>query len=154
MVVLARRDDGLEIDDDPARVDPDATFDLVVGQGYWANDRSREQVARSIPASWCFGVYDGAEQVGFARVVTDRVTFAWVCDVIVDEAHRGRGIGHWLMRTVTDAVAATGVRRQILATLDAHEVYRAMGYRELAHAERWMEKDDRPPMGAPSPRNG
>lgn len=149
MTVLARRDDGLEIDDDPARVDPDRTYELVVGQGYWADDRSRETVAATIPASWCFGVYDGDSQVGFARVVTDRLTFAWVCDVIVDEPFRGRGIGHWLMRTVTDAVEATGVRRQILATADAHEVYRAMGYSELAHPERWMEKDDRPPMGQP-----
>ena len=73
MGLLATREDGLEIDDDPARVDPDRTFDLVVGQGYWANDRTREEVARSIPASWCFGVYDGAAQVAFARVVTDRV---------------------------------------------------------------------------------
>ena len=80
---------------------------------------------------------------------TDRLTFAWVCDVIVDEPYRGRGVGHWLMRTVTDAVEATGVRRQILATADAHEVYRAMGYTGLAHPERWMEKDDRPPMGQP-----
>lgn len=152
MTVLARREDGLEIDDDPARVDADRTYELVVGQGYWASDRSRETVAATIPASWCFGVYDGDEQVGFARVVTDRLTFAWVCDVIVDEAWRGRGIGHWLMRTVTDAVAATGVRRQILATADAHEVYRAMGYTELAHPERWMEKDDRPPMGVPPDR--
>lgn len=152
MTLLATREDGLEIDDDPARVDPDRTFDLVVGQGYWANDRSREAVAASIPTSWSFGVYDGDRQVGFARVVTDRVTFAWVCDVIVDEPYRGRGIGHWLMRTVTDAVAATGVRRQLLATADAHEVYRAMGYTELAHPERWMEKDDRPPMGAPPAR--
>jgi len=152
MAVLASREDGLEIDDDPARIDPDRTFDLVVGQGYWANDRTREEVARSIPASWCFGVYDGAAQVAFARVVTDRVTFAWVCDVIVDEPYRGRGIGHWLMRTVTDAVGATGVRRQILATADAHEVYRSVGYTVLDHPERWMEKDDRPPMGEPAAR--
>ena len=144
MAVLARREDGLEIDDDPARVDVATTFELVVGQGYWASDRSPETVAATIPASWCFGVYDGAQQVAFARVVTDRVTFAWVCDVVVDRAHRGRGIGHWLMSTVTDAVDATGVRRQILATADAHEVYRTVGYREMAHPEWWMERDTRP----------
>lgn len=151
MAVLARRDDGLEIDDDPARIDADRTFELVVVQGYWADDRSRETVAATIPASWCFGVYDGDAQVGFARVVTDRLTFAWVCDVIVDAPYRGRGIGHWLMRTVTVAVEATGVRRQILATADAHGVYRDIGYSPLAHPERWMEKDDRPPMST-SPR--
>jgi GNAT superfamily N-acetyltransferase len=144
---LARRDDGIEIDDDPARVDVARTFDLVVGQGYWANERSRETVAASIAASWCFGVYDGELQVAFARVVTDRVTFAWVCDVIVDDAYRGRGLGHWLMRTLTDAVAATGVQRQILATVDAHGVYRDIGYAGLAHPERWMEIDTRPQGG-------
>lgn len=144
MTVLARRDDGLEIDDDPARVDVERTFELVVGQGYWARDRDRASVAATVAASWCFGVYDGPEQVAFARVVTDRVTFAWVCDVVVDEGHRGRGIGHWLMRTVTEAVEATGVRRQILATADAHEVYRSVGYREMAHPEWWMERDTRP----------
>ncbi|MFN8168462.1 MAG: GNAT family N-acetyltransferase [Candidatus Nanopelagicales bacterium] len=152
MTVLARREDGLEIDDDPARLDPDRVYDLVVGQGYWAADRSRSTVAATIPASWCFGVHDGPTLVGFARVVTDRLTFAWVCDVVVDEPMRGRGIGHWLMRTVTEAVEATGVRRQILATADAHEVYRSVGYTALAHPDRWMEKDDRPPMGRPAER--
>jgi len=147
VTVLARRDDGIEIDDDPARVDPDRTFDLVVGQGYWANERSRETVTASIATSWSFAAYDGDLQVAFARVVTDRVTFAWVCDVIVDEAYRGRGLGHWLMRTVTDAVAATGVQRQILATVDAHGVYGDIGYAGLAHPERWMEIDTRPGGG-------
>jgi GNAT superfamily N-acetyltransferase len=141
VTVLARRDDGLEIDDDGERVDLDTTYDLVVGQGYWADDRSRETVADSIPGSWAFGVYDGSTQVGFARVVTDRATFAWICDVIVDEAYRGRGIGTWLMQTLTAALDDAGVKRQLLATLDAHEVYRPLGYGELAHPERWMERD-------------
>ena len=144
MTVLARRDDGLEIDDDGDRVDLATTYDLVVGQGYWANSRSRETVAASIPGSWVFGVYDDATQVAFARVVTDRATFAWICDVIVDEAYRGRGIGSWLMRTITAALDEAGVKRQLLATLDAHEVYRPVGYVELAYPERWMERDLRP----------
>jgi GNAT superfamily N-acetyltransferase len=144
MTVLARRDDGIEIDDDPTRVDPDRTFALVVGQGYWANDRSRETVAASIGASWSFGVYDGPSMIGFARVVTDRLTFAWICDVIVDESYRGRGLGHWLMVTATEALSALGVKRMILATVDAHEVYRDIGFAALAHPERWMEIDRRP----------
>jgi GNAT superfamily N-acetyltransferase len=144
--VLARRDDGLEIDDDPGRVDLDRTWHLVVEQGYWAVERDRATVAASIDGSWVFGVYDGSAQVGFARVVTDRATFAWICDVIVDESHRGRGIGHWLMDVVTQAVWDTGVRRQILATVDAHGVYRDVGFTGLAHPERWMERDDRAPL--------
>ena len=103
MTVLARREDGLEVDDDPARFDLDATFDLVVNQAYWATERTRDFVAQTIAASWSFGVYDGDRQLGFARVVTDRLTFAWVCDVVVDEPLRGRGIGHFLMQTVTEA---------------------------------------------------
>ena len=145
MTVLARRDDGLEIDDDPGRVDLARTWHLVVEQGYWAVGRSPETVAASIAGSWVFGVYDGDAQIGFARVVTDRATFAWICDVIVDEPARGRGIGHWLMDVVTQAIWDTGIRRQILATVDAHEVYRSVGFTELAHPERWMERDDRPP---------
>jgi len=145
VTLLARRDDGLEIDDDPQRVDVDRTWHLVVEQGYWAVGRTRETVAASIAGSWVFAVYDGAVEVAFARVVTDRVTFAWICDVVVDESHRGRGIGHWLMEVVTQAIWDTGVRRQILATIDAHEVYRDVGFSELAHPERWMERDDRPP---------
>lgn len=153
MTVLARRADGLEIDDDLARVDVDRTYHLVVEQGYWARGRSRDDVAASIPASWVFAVYDGDRQVAFARAVTDRVTFAWICDVIVDEPYRGRGIGHWLMATITDALEAAGVPRMVLATLDAHEVYRAVGFSELAYPERWMEIDRRPAVPAPTPAN-
>jgi GNAT superfamily N-acetyltransferase len=142
--VLARRADGLEIDDQAERVDLDTTYALVVGQGYWANSRSRETVAASIPGSWVFGVYDGGTQIGFARAVTDRATFAWICDVIIDEAYRGQGIGSWLMRTITATLDEAGIKRQLLATLDAHEVYRPIGYVELAYPERWMERDLRP----------
>jgi GNAT superfamily N-acetyltransferase len=140
-VTVLARIDRLEIDDDPDRIDLDTTFALVVGQGYWANSRSRETVAASIPSSWVFGVYDGDTQVAFARVVTDRATFAWFCDVIVDSAYRGRGIGTALMATITGALDAIGVKRQLLATVDAHEVYRPHGFTELVYPERWMERD-------------
>lgn len=143
MTVLARRHDGLEIDDDPDRVDLDATFALVVGEGYWANSRTREAVAASVRGSWVFGVYDGGTQIGFARAVTDRATFAWLCDVIVTEAYRGRGIGTWLVATALDAVEATGVQRMLLATYDAHEVYAREGFTPLARPETWMERDRR-----------
>ncbi len=120
------------------------TIDAVRPRRIATDSRSRETVEASIPGSWVFGVYDGSAQVAFARVVTDRATFAWICDVIVDEAYRGRGIGTWLMQTLTAALDDVGVKRQLLATLDAHEVYRPLGYVELAHPERWMERDLRP----------
>ena len=145
MSVLARRDDGLVIDDDPARVDLDATFSMVVGEGYWANARSRETVAASIGGSWVFGVYDGERQVGFARAVTDRATFAWVCDVVVTDAPRARRIATWLGATEYDADEATGVQRQLRATLDAHEIYARHGFTPLARPQTWMERDRRPP---------
>jgi GNAT superfamily N-acetyltransferase len=143
VTVLARRADGLEIDDDPDRVDLDATFSLVVGEGYWANSRSREAVEASVRGSWVFAVYDGPAQIAFARAVTDRATFAWLCDVIVTEAYRGRGIGTWLVATALDAVEATGVQRMILATYDAHEVYAREGFTPLARPDTWMERDRR-----------
>ena len=139
MTVLARREDGLEVDDDPARVDLDVTYDLVVNQAYWATERTRDFVAQTIAASWSFGVYDGDRQLGFARVVTDRLTFAWVCDVVVDEPLRGRGIGHFLMQTVTEAVSSTIVGWQVLRTRDAHSLYRDLGWTDLVEADRWME---------------
>jgi len=139
MTVLARREDGLEVDDDPARFDLDVTFDLVVNQAYWATERTRDFVAQTIAASWSFGVYDGDRQLGFARVVTDRLTFAWVCDVVVDEPLRGRGIGHFLMQTVTEAVSSTIVGWQVLRTRDAHSLYRDLGWTDLVEADRWME---------------
>ena len=145
MSVLARRDDGLVIDDDPDRVDLDATYAMVVGEGYWANARTAETVAASVRGSWVFAVYDGDTQIGFARAVTDRASFAWICDVIVTEAYRGRGIGSWLVATVFDAVEATGVQRQLLATRDAHEVYARQGFTPLARPATWMERDRRPP---------
>ena len=139
MTVLARREDGLEVDDDPARVDLDVTYDLVVNQAYWATERTRDFVAQTIAASWSFGVNDGDRQLGFARVVTDRLTFAWVCDVVVDEPLRGRGIGHFLMQTVTEAVSSTIVGWQVLRTRDAHSLYRDLGWTDLVEADRWME---------------
>ena len=149
MGVLARREDGLEIDDDPARVDVDVTCDLVVNQAYWAKERTREVVAATIEASWCFGVYDGERQIAFARAVTDRLTFAWICDVVVDDPQRGRGIGHWLMETVTEALSSTVVGWQVLRTRDAHSLYRDIGYTDLIEADRWMEIR---PSAAPMPR--
>ena len=139
MTVLARREDGLEIDDDPARIDLDVTYDLVVRQAYWAKERTRDLVAQTVAASWSFGAYDAERQVAFARVVTDRLTFAWVCDVVVDEPLRGRGIGRFLMSAVTEAVSSTVVGWQVLRTRDAHALYRDLGWTDLVEADRWME---------------
>jgi len=98
-----------------------------------------ETVVRSIEHSLCFGLYeeDGG-QVGFARVVTDRSTFAWLCDVFIVESHRGRGLGKWLVRSVVEYPDLRSIKRMLLGTRDAHTLYRRYGF-EDSQPGRWME---------------
>ena len=106
-------------------------------------------VRRSIDNSLPFGVYRGGELVGFARVVTDYATFAWLADVFILKEHRGRGLSKWLMEVILAHPELQGFRRWVLATKDAHELYRRFGFRELHRPERWMERFD--PKMAESP---
>lgn len=119
---------------------------------YWARGRSLETVARSVEHSLCFGVFhDDAAQVGFARVVTDYSTFAWLCDVFILEEHRGRGLGKRLVQEVVSHTDLAHLRRILLATRDAHVLYRRYGaFHELTNPERWMERQaaDRSPETA------
>ena len=109
---------------------------------YWAADRPLETVRRSIEHSLNFGLYQAGDrrQVGFARVVTDFATFAWLCDVFIDEAHRGRGLGVWLMDTVVGHPRLQGLRLWLLGTRDAHSLYEKVGFKPLGAPERWMWK--------------
>jgi GNAT superfamily N-acetyltransferase len=108
-------------------------------RSYWALGRPLEIVRRSIENSLCFGVYEGDRQVGFARVVTDYATFAWLCDVFVLESYRGQGLGKWLIETVAVHPALQSLRLFLLATSDAHELYqRYGGFEVLTHPEKWM----------------
>ncbi|HEY3633265.1 MAG TPA: GNAT family N-acetyltransferase [Jatrophihabitantaceae bacterium] len=141
--MLIERDDGLAISDDMARLDVDRVH-AWLRASYWASDRDRPTLEAAIAGSVNFGVYAPAgEQVAFARVVTDQATFAWICDVVVDEAWRGKGVGTWLMRAVVDAITAHGVGRTMLATRDAHGVYERVGFRAPRNPEFWMEIDRR-----------
>jgi GNAT superfamily N-acetyltransferase len=106
---------------------------------YWATGIPRDVVDRSIEGSLCFGVYDGVLQVGFARVITDFATFAYLADVYVLESHRRRGLAAWLMESILAHPRLQGLRRWMLVTRDAHPLYRKFGFRELAHPERIME---------------
>ena len=106
---------------------------------YWASGIPEEVVRRSIENSLVFGVYTGEEQVGFARVVTDYATFAYLADVFVLEAHRGRGLAKWMMEVITSHPRLQGFRRWMLATSDAHELYRRFGFAELERPEIFME---------------
>ena len=107
---------------------------------YWAAGRSIDTVRRSIENSLPFGVYNDKEQVGFARVVTDYATFAWLADVFILEPHRGQGLSKWLMEVIVSHPELQGFRRWVLATKDAHELYRKFGFLELKQPERWMER--------------
>ena len=124
-----------------------ARLDLGVIHGflntsYWAAGRSIETIQRSIENSLPFGVYKGEQQIGFARVITDYATFAWIADVFILDAFQGQGLGHWLMEVIITHPELQQFRRWVLATKDAHELYRKFGFSELKLPERWMERHD------------
>lgn len=129
---------GYEITTDPARIDPVLVHRWLAEESYWAKGRSVEAVTRSMANSICFGAFAGTQQVGFARVVTDRATFAWLCDVFVTEPHRGRGVGGALVAAAVGHPELSELKRFVLATADAHEVYRRHGFEVLDNPERWM----------------
>ena len=130
------------ISDDRARLDMEVVYNFLSESSYWARGRSRERVERSVRHSLPFGVYRDGRQVGFARVVTDYATFAWLADVFVLREHRGRGLSKWLMEVILSHPELQGFRRWVLATKDAHELYRKFGFIDLHRPERWMERPD------------
>ena len=131
-----------EISDDRARLDIKAIHKFLSTETYWATGREIETVQRSIDNSVPFGVYHKGELVGFARVVTDRATFAWLADVFILPEYRGRGLSKWLMEAILAHPELQGFRRWVLATKDAHELYRKFGFQDLKRPERWMERPD------------
>jgi GNAT superfamily N-acetyltransferase len=127
------------ISTDPARLDLDVIHGFLTNC-YWAKGIPREVVARSIEHSLCFGVYDGkGAQVGFARVVSDFATVAYLGDVFVVESHRGRGLSKWLMECIMQHPALECLRRWILLTRDAHGLYAQFGFTPVKSPMRYME---------------
>lgn len=133
----------IEISTDPERLDVDALHRWLSEDAYWALGRPRSVVERAIEHSLNFGAYVDGALVGYARVVTDRATYAWLCDVYVERSHRGRGVGSALLSAVDEQLASYGVGRAVLATEDAHDVYARFGYTALMHPERWMSRSYR-----------
>jgi GNAT superfamily N-acetyltransferase len=127
-----------EISTDSARLDVDAIHAFIT-RSYWSPGIPRATVARAIANSLCFGAFWQGQQVGFARVVTDRTTFAYLCDVYVLEAHRGHGLAKQLMDRVMKHPDLQGLRRMMLATLDAHGLYAQFGFTALGAPDRIME---------------
>lgn len=139
---------GYWVSDDESLLDVDLVHSWISKESYWAAGRPREVMVRSIEHSLVLGLYaaDGT-QAGFARFVTDRATFAWLCDVFVDAGHRGTGAGSFLVRTAVEHPEVAGIR-QLLMAAPGRSLYRRHGFGELLRPERWME---RPAPASPAP---
>ncbi|MFI2643635.1 GNAT family N-acetyltransferase [Streptomyces sp. NPDC018610] len=140
MTDTPRLADGYEISTDTDRIDVARVHHWLSTDAYWALGRTRDKQELAVAGSLNFGVFDTASgaQVAYARVVTDRATFAWLCDVYVEPAVRGKGIGTALVAAVRDHLRPHGLRRILLATADAHGVYEKIGFRPLERPGRWM----------------
>jgi len=138
------------ISTDAKRLDLDVIYEYLK-HCYWAEGIPRQVVQRSIGGSLCFGVFAGAAQVGFARVITDYATYAYLADVFVLESHRGRGLAKWLMECILAHPELQSLRRWSLVTRDAHSLYARYGFVELPTPERYMEMCDRDVYKRPRP---
>jgi len=137
------------ISTDNERLDLAIIHDFISNQSYWGRGRRLKTVQRALDHSLNFGIFKNNRQVGFARVVTDFATFAWVADLFILEGHRGQGLAKWLMKSILSHPELQGFRRWVLATKDAHELYRKFGFQELKRPERWLERPDPQMQEAP-----
>ncbi len=128
----------IEVSSDPARLDRDLVHSFLSRESYWALGIARETVERAIDGSIAFGLYENGAQVGFARAVTDGVTFAWIADVFVVASHRRRGLGRRLIEAVLDHPEIRASRNVLLATADAHGLYARYGFAPLAQPEHYL----------------
>jgi len=130
--------EGYEISCDPARLDLDVIHGFLA-QSYWAKSIPKALVERTIQNSLCWGVYHASGQVGFARVITDKATFAYLCDVFVLPQHRGQGLSKALVALIKAHPDLQGLRRWMLVTADAQSLYEPFGFTVVSHPERHME---------------
>jgi GNAT superfamily N-acetyltransferase len=128
------------ISDDKSLLQIEVIQKFLSDESYWAKTRSLEQTKTAIENSLCFGVYYKEKQIGFARVISDFATFAYIGDVFILQEFRGKGLSKWLMQTMVDYPTLQGLRRWVLATKDAHGLYAQYEFSSLKFPERWMEK--------------
>lgn len=134
------REDGFYVSDDPSRLDVPSIHRWLSEESYWALGRSEMVVEKSIEHSIPLGCFNPDHvQVAFARWVTDGATFGWLCDVFVESHSRGQGLGKFIVRCAVQHPEVRGVRLLLLATKDAHDVYRSVGFEVVREAGRWME---------------
>jgi GNAT superfamily N-acetyltransferase len=130
------------ISTEKSKLDINLIFSYLSKESYWAKGIPESVVRRSVDNSLCFGVYAGSVQVGFARIISDFATYAYLADVFILPDHRGRGLSKKLMEAIVHYPELKGLRRWLLATADAHGLYTQYGFTPLAKPERWMEKHD------------
>lgn len=138
MSAFERRRETFTLTTDVAAMDLDAIHAYLT-RSYWSEGISKALVAKAMDGSLCFGLLDAGRQIGFARVITDRATFAYLCDVYVLEAYQGRGLGTWLMQELMTHPDLQGLRRFGLVTRDAHGLYEKCGFAGLANPDGHME---------------
>lgn len=122
---------------DPKKTDTDAICTML-GKSYWANTRKRETIEKSIKNSLCFNLYNDGKQVGLARIITDHATYAYLCDVYIEEEYRGQGLSKWLLECILSYPSLKNIKSIHLATRDAHELYRKYGFTEVPKPENLM----------------
>ena len=134
------KDETYFISTDKSKFDFKVIYNYLSKESYWAKGISEDLFKRSIANSICFGVFNGTEQVGFARAVSDKATYAYIADVFILPEHRGKNLSKQLMETILHFPELQGLRRWVLATADAHGLYAQYGFTPIAKPERWMEK--------------
>jgi len=139
MEIMEWRKDGYLISTDKSKIDI-ATVHRFLSQTYWAEGIPIEIVKRGVDNSLCFAIYRGERLIGFARVITDFATFAYLADVFILPEERGKGLSKWLMRVILDHPRLQGLRRFTLATRDAHGLYAQFGFTPFDKPERWMQR--------------
>jgi len=131
--------EGYFISTDQQLIDFDEVYNFLENESYWSRGITKERLRKAISNSFCFGIYKNGKQAALARVITDKATFAYICDVFVLQEHRGKGLSKWLIQTIRQHQDLQGVRRWSLATADAHGLYAQYGFVPLTQTDRWME---------------
>lgn len=129
---------GYSISADKNLLDIDMIFGYLSNESYWAKGIPLEKLKRAIDNAVCFGIYQQNKQIGFARVITDKATFAYLADVFILETYRGKGLSKWLVQTILNDEELQGLRRWVLATADAQGLYSQFGFGQITNPERWM----------------
>jgi len=133
------RKDGFLLTSDPGKIDTDAVCALL-WQTYWAQERPRAVIERSLKHSLCFSLFDGEKQIGLIRILTDYATFAYLCDVVIAEPYRGQGLGKWALGCVRSHPGLCALPRWCLLTRDAHTFYEQFGFTPLKNPQFYMEE--------------